>query len=123
MKENILLKVKEFKDDEAIVVGYQEKVSNQREAVYVDGYLTRPGVGREGFVMCDTLGSFILEFKGQTMRCGSGLNDEMRAEVWANQDTYLGKMVKFKYMAHGVKDLPRHPIFLGFRDPDDLDAN
>ena len=77
--------------------------------------------GAAGHVLMDTLGSFILENKnGETFKCGSGLNDELRKEIWDNQDQYLGQLVKFKYMAHGVKDLPRHPIFLGFRDPDDM---
>jgi DNA ligase-1 len=27
----------------------------------------------------------------------------------------IGKLVKYKYFAIGVKDAPRHPVFLGFR--------
>ncbi len=120
VKDNIILKVKQFKDAEAKVIGFQEKMSNQNEPVRNQwGYIERKG-GADGFVPANTLGSFILELNGETFKCGSGLNDEQRQTIWDNQDDYLGKLVKFKYMAHGVKDLPRHPIFLGFRDEDDI---
>ncbi len=120
VRENTLLKVKRFRDDEGTVIGFVEKMSNQNEAVRnAIGGLDRKG-GKAGHIPCDTLGSFILDYKGQTLKCGSGLNDEMRKEIWENRDKYLGKLVKFKSMEVGVKDLPRHPIFLGFRDEDDI---
>jgi DNA ligase 1 len=120
VKENIILKVKQFSDDEGTVVGFVEKMSNQNAPVRnAIGGLDRLG-GAAGMVPCDTLGSFILDYKGQQLKCGSGLNDEMRKLIWENRDEYIGKLVKFKSMNHGVKDLPRHPIFLGFRDPDDV---
>ena len=120
VKENIILKVKKFLDDEATVVGFVEKNHNQNEPVRNQwGYIERKG-GQGGLVPAGVLGSFILEKNCQTFKCGSGLNDELRKEIWENQDEYLGKTVKYKFMSHGVKDLPRHPIFLGFRDPDDM---
>jgi DNA ligase-1 len=120
VKEGIILKVKEFIDDEGVIVGFKEKMSNQNEAVRNQwGYIERKG-GRGGFIPANTLGAFILDYNGQQLQCGSGLNDEQRKDIWENQDAYVGKLVKFKYMSHGVKDLPRHPIFLGFRDPDDM---
>ena len=65
VKENIILKVKEFLDDEATVVGFTEKMSNQNEAVRdVLGRIERKG-GSAGMVPCDTLGSFILDYKGE----------------------------------------------------------
>ena len=120
MKSNTLLKVKRFRDDEARVVGLVEKNHNQNEPVRNQwGYIERKG-GQAGLVPAGVLGSFILEKDGQTFKCGSGLNDELRKEIWENQEKYLGVLVKYKHMTHGVKDLPRHPIFLGFRDPDDM---
>ena len=120
VKENTLLKVKRFRDDEGTVVGFVEKMSNQNAPVRnAIGGLDRLG-GAAGMVPCDTLGSFVLDYKGQQLKCGSGLNDEMRKLIWENRDEYIGKLVKFKHMEHGCKDLPRHPIFLGFRDPDDI---
>ncbi len=120
VKENILLKVKEFKDSEGVVTGFKEKMHNFNEPVRnIFGHIERKG-GQGGLEPAGVLGSFIIEWEGQELKCGSGLNDEQRKEIWDNQEKYVGKLVKFKYMSHGVKDLPRHPIFLGFRDPDDM---
>ena len=121
VKENILLKVKKFLDAEGIVVGFKEKMSNQNEATLdAFGHTERKG-GKDGMVPANTLGAFrLMLHDGSEVSCGSGLNDAQRKEIWDNQDKYLDQFIKFKYMAHGIKDLPRHPIFLGFRDIDDM---
>jgi DNA ligase-1 len=68
-----------------------------------------------------TAGTLIVkDADGRSFGVGSGLNDQQRQEIWDNKDQYLGKLVKYKYFSHGVKDLPRHPVFQGFRDPDDM---
>ena len=123
-KEGILLKVKEFADAEATVVGFNEKLSNQNELkTDVFGYAER-STEKAGMVPAGTLGSFHVKMTdGREFNCGSGLNDEQRLEIWNNQDEYLGKMIKFKYMQIGVDKktgVPRLPIFLGFRHPDDV---
>ena len=121
VKENILLKVKKFLDAEGVIVGFKEKMSNQNEPTLdAFGHTERKG-GKGGLVPANTLGAFrLMLHTGQEVSCGSGLNDELRKEIWDNQDKYLDQFVKFKFMEHGVKDLPRHPIFLGFRDIDDM---
>ena len=121
VKENIILKVKQFMDAEGVIVGFKEKMSNQNEATTdAFGYTERKG-GKDGMVPANTLGAFrLMLHTGQEVWCGSGLNDELRKEIWENQDKYREQFVKFKFMSHGVKDLPRHPIFLGFRDIDDM---
>ena len=47
------------------------------------------------------------------------MTDEEKEEVWKNRDSYLGKMIEWKGMAHGMKDVPSHPVMLRFRE--DLD--
>jgi len=41
-------------------------------------------------------------------------------EFWGARDELIGKLKKYKFMPHGVKDAPRHPVFVGFRDACDL---
>ena len=121
VKENIILKVKKFLDAEGVIVGFKEKMTNLNEPTLdAFGNMERKG-GKDGLVPANTLGAFrLMLHDGHEVSCGSGLNDEQRKEIWDNQDKYLDQFVKFKYMAHGIKDLPRHPIFLGFRDIDDM---
>lgn len=120
-KEAYMLKVKRFDDAEAKVVGFVELEHNNNEAEQDAFGRTKRSDKKEGKVGAGVLGKFILELPdGKQFGCGTGLTAEQRKEIWENQDSYLGKLVKYKYFAHGEKDLPRHPVFLGFRDEEDL---
>jgi hypothetical protein len=44
---------------------------------------------------------------------------ETRKNLWAAKP--FGEIIKFKYLAAGMKDLPRHPSFVDFRSPLDMD--
>jgi DNA ligase-1 len=116
-----LLKVKDFFDAEATVVGFAEKMTNNNPQQLDNFGHKKRSTSKQGLVGAQTLGSLIVQDTlGREFKIGSGLDDAMRKEIWNNQPNYLGSLVKYKYMAHGVKSLPRHPIFLGFRDPLDL---
>lgn len=120
VNDNILLKVKRFLDDEAELIDIQEKMSNQNpEELDAFGHIKR-SASLEGMVPTGVAGTLIVRTKdGMEFGIGSGLNDELRVELWNNKEKYLGKLVKYKYFPQGVKELPRHPVFLGFRDPED----
>lgn len=121
VKEGYMLKVKRFSDSEAKVIGFVEFEHNQNEAEKDNFGRTKRSDKKEGKVLGNMLGKFILETpEGLTFGCGTGLSMEQRKEIWENQDKYLGRLVKYKYFEVGVKDKPRHPVFLGFRDPEDL---
>lgn len=120
VNDNILLKVKRFDDDEAELIAIEEKMSNQNLAEKdAFGYVKR-SAALDGMIPMNTAGSLVVKNKdGQIFSIGSGLNDTMREELWNNKNIYIGKLVKYKYFPQGVKELPRHPVFLGFRDKSD----
>jgi hypothetical protein len=121
VRDNILLKVKRFLDDEAVLIAIEEKMHNENEAQKDAFGRTKRSSSIAGLVGANTAGTLIVENKeGQVFGVGSGLNDLMRDEIWNNKEKYLGRLIKYKYFPQGVKDLPRHPVFLGFRDSDDL---
>ena len=121
VKENILLKVKEFMDDEAEIIAFREKMVNTNEGLKDNFGRTKRSSCQDGLKPSGTLGGLILRnSEGLEFSCGSGLNDALRDEIWKNQSKYLGKLVKYKYMSKGIKELPRHPVFIGFRDEIDL---
>lgn len=121
VRDNILLKVKRFVDDEGILIDIEEKMHNENEAQLDAFGRTKRSSSMAGLVGADTAGTLIVENKdGQILGIGSGLNDAMRDEIWRNKEKYIGRLVKYKYFPQGVKELPRHPVFLGFRDEDDV---
>lgn len=120
VNENTLLKVKRFVDEEGIIVGYEELMSNENEAQKDAFGRTKRSSHQAGRVPAGTLGALIIQTPTVKTKVGTGFTFKLRNEIWANRDKYLGAVVKFKYLNHGVKDLPRHGVFLGFRDQDDM---
>jgi len=121
VNDNILLKVKRFEDDEAELIAIEEKMSNQNEIEYDAFGKIKRSSSLDGMIGANTAGTLIVRNKnGQEFGIGSGLTDLMREEIWNNQEKYIGKLVKYKYFPQGVKELPRHPVLIGFRSEDDL---
>lgn len=123
-KERWLLKLKVFLDSEAEVIGLEEQYSNTNELEENELGLSKRSGKKAGKVPAGVLGKFIardirtgIEFKCGT---GQGLTHKLRKKIWEDKSTYMGKIFKYKYQPHGVKELPRLPIWLGFRDRKDM---
>ena len=124
LRESWLWALKPYVDDEAVIIGFEEMLENQNELTYNErGYAERKG-GQAGLVPKGTLGKFICasdkwpETFGVGM--GVGLTFQLRDEIWANPEKYLGKFIKYKYQEVGGKVRPRQPKFMGFRMAADL---
>ncbi len=122
VKEGYLLKLKRFYDSEAIVIGLQEKTHNENEAIKNIFGRTERSSHQENQIPANTLGAFIVkELKtGIEFKIGTGMNDELRKQVWLNQKDYIGKIIKYKAQKVGEKNAPRFPSFIGFRNLKDL---
>ena len=122
VKEGYLLKVKRFSDSEAIVLDFDELMTNNNVA-------TKDAFGRSersshlaNLAGADTLGAILVRdvVSGLEFRIGTGFTAEQRAEIWQHRKSYLGQLLKYKFFSIGVKTLPRHPVALGFRSKDDM---
>lgn len=121
VKQGILLKVKRFVDAEATIVDFNERMHNDNEAtINALGHIERSSHKANKRAAGD-LGAFVaVDAEGVEFKIGAGFTAEQRKQFWADRDRLKGKLVKFKYLSHGSVDRPRHPIFLGFRHPEDL---
>jgi DNA ligase 1 len=120
-KEGYLVKVKPFEDAEATVIGFEEQMENTNEKTTNELGNSKRSSHKAGKVPKDTLGALILhsaEF-GE-FRCGTGLDDALRKEIWLRRDKYDGATVTFRFQRIGMKDKPRIPAFKGFRHIHDL---
>lgn len=120
--EGYLLKLKRFSDAEAVVIGFEERLHNANEATKDNFGRTARSSHQENMVPTGMLGSFLVKSKEFTNQfgIGTGLTEDQRIEFWKERDTLTGKLVKFKYQSYGVKDVPRFPVFIGFRDERDI---
>lgn len=115
--DQCLMKLKRFTDSEARIVGYYEEMANNNVATTDErGYTKRSShqANKSGKGILGGIEVVDLENKWR-FSIGSGFDAAQKAELWALGDQLIGQIVKYKYFAHGMKDVPRHPIFLGFR--------
>ena len=120
--EGILLKMKRFTDDEATVIGFEELKHNNNEAkINALGYTERSS-HKANKIGSGTLGKLVVKSPRwpKSFKLGTGFDDATRKGIWNRRAEFKGKLVKFKYQAAGIKDLPRSPVFLGFRSKDDM---
>lgn len=120
LREQHLIKMKQFITDEGEVIGTYEERQNQNEPERnVLGYMERSSHSAN-FVGKGRLGGLTVKWRDQEFDIGSGFNFAEREQYWMERDSLVGRIVTFKYQAHGMKDKPRTPIFVGFRDKRDL---
>ena len=133
LKGRGLAAIKRFTDAEAVVVDTYEQEENTNEKVTNELGRSKRSSAQAGKVGKGTLGGFTVvanpedadafEVFGTTpfnIGTGLGLTQILRQELWNNREAQVGRIIKFKYQAIGVKDKPRLPIWLGFRDRMDM---
>ena len=119
-REGYLLKVKRFHDAEFEIVGFEEEMFNANEATTSELGRTKRSSHKANKIPKGRLGALVLKYGDTTFNCGTGFNDAERERIWAERDSYLGMLAKIKYFAHGIKDVPKLPSFLGIRDERDM---
>lgn len=124
LREAYLVKVKRFEDSEALITGYEPLYRNLNDAEFDERGYTKRSHASDGKVADDLLGKVVVRDLGTGVEfsVGSGFTEAQRIQLWALRDSNLmGRVIKYKSFKNaGVKDAPRHPIFLGFRDVEDL---
>lgn len=122
-KDGRLLKVKRFIDFEAEVIGVYERMHNGNEATTNLLGRTERSTRKDGMVPMGDLGGLVLRAingpcEGVEFRCGTGFKADQRAELWADTAGHhlIGQTAKIKSFPVGVKDKPRFPVWLGWRD-------
>lgn len=122
-KQQWMLKIKRFTDDEAVIIGFVEKFHNDNEATKdAFGHTVRSS-HKENKRPAGTLGALIVkDIKTDIeFEVGTGFSDEVRQEIWDNQNSWMSKIIKYKHFSvSGVKTRPRFPAYIGVRDPEDM---
>lgn len=120
--DGYLLKVKRFTDAEAVIIGSYEMMHNDNVAEVNELGRTKRASNQENLRAAGVLGGFNVKDAetGVEFSVGSGFNAEQKTNFWADRDNLLGRVIKYKSLHVGAIDKPRHPIFLGFRDKEDM---
>ena len=119
-KEQLSVKLKFFQQNEFEVIGFTERMHNANQAKINELGMQERSSHKDNLIPMNTLGSLILKYGDDSFQMGTGFTDEQRQEIWDNRDKYLGKLASVRYMSVGLKDKPRVPSFIGWRDNDDI---
>lgn len=97
-RHNGILKVKRFYTMDLPIVACEE------------------GSGR----LSGVLGAFVLDYKGNEVRVGSGFTDEQRVQYWSERDNLTGILCEVKYKElsydkHTGAESLQFPVFVGIR--------
>ena len=136
VREGGLLRIKRFIEAEARIIGLVEGETNNNEAQIDErGYTFRTShkANKVGNGMIGSLIGLLLKnvyspfdnkllfAAGQTVTISPGsLTHDERKYYWENQEQIIGKISKFKLFPKGVKDKPRFPNHVCFRNEEDL---
>jgi ATP-dependent DNA ligase len=123
--EGFLLKVKQFEDSEAAIVGYEELMHNDNVATQDAFGRTERSTHQENMRPAGVLGKLVCQYRNAAgnmveFGIGTGFDAKTRAELWVKRDKLKNKIVKFKHQPSGADERPRFPVFLGFRDEWDM---
>lgn len=95
-----LIKLKQFFDDEAEIIGWEPG---------------KPGTQYEG-----QIGAFLCRHKdGTEFGCGSGLTNDIRA---SDPESFMGRLINYTFFERTDDNNPRHPVFKYFRAHEDTDT-
>jgi DNA ligase-1 len=121
-KEGGLIKVKRFEDSEAMILGMEEQMKNNNEKKVNELGRGQRSSHKENKTPKGTLGALVCKdvSTGTQFNIGSGFDDITRDKLWKSKDGLVGQIVKYKSFKIGVKDAPRHPVYLGIRDSTDI---
>lgn len=114
-----LLKVKRFVDSEAEIIGIEEEMHNANEAQTSELGRTKRSTAQAGLIGKGTMGALIVRDvkTGVEFKIGTGFTATDRESFWQARDLHIAckTPIKYKFFPIGVKDKPRHPVFLGLR--------
>jgi DNA ligase-1 len=121
-----LVKLKQYSDDEAVVVGVEYLQRNNNVATTNALGRTERSSHKGGKTTDYTeVGALIVKgitgpYEDITFKIGTGFTQEMRQNLAYEGDDLIGNIVNYIYQDEGAKDAPRFPRFNGFRDPDTM---
>ena len=121
-KEGGLIKVKRFSDSEATVLDVEEQMKNNNEKKVNELGRGQRSSHKANKSPKGTLGALVVKdvHSGVQFNIGTGFTDNIRDQLWEHKEDLINTTVKYKYFDIGVKEAPRHPVYLGIRIPEDM---
>ena len=121
LKEEWMLKVKPFEDFDAKIIGVEQATKVDPNAKKKTNELGRSVTSQKkgDRILIEKASAFLVLYNGLPVKVSLAMPDIEKQRVWKHREDYIGRMIEYKGMLVGAKDVPRHPVFVRFRDDKD----
>lgn len=121
-KSGELYKLKEFATSEAVVIGWEPLYRNLNEKITNALGLSERSSHKGNKVEDELVGALHARdiLSGVQFKVGSGFTLEDRELMYKEREVLNGRVFTYKSAQAGVVDLPRHPVWLGWRSMEDM---
>lgn len=125
-RSGTLVKIKQFADAEAEVIGVEYLQRNNNTATTNALGRTERSSHKAGKITdYFEIGALVVTgingpYEGVNFKIGTGFTQAMRQDLAREGDDLIGRTVNYIYQEEGSQDAPRFPRFNGFRDPDTM---
>jgi len=118
LKEEYCLKVKLFETFDAEIINVQQATEVDSNAERKTNELGRSVTSKKkgDRILINKASAFMVKYNEETVKVSLAMTDEEKEEVWKNKESYIGRIIEYKGMQIGAKNVPRHPVFVRFRD-------
>jgi len=118
LNEGLMFKMKPYITFDAIIIAVEQATIVDPKAIKkkneLGGSVTSKKKGDR--ILVEQASAFTVFFNGFKLSVSLASTHKMSKEIWQNKDKYIGRVIEYRGMVIGMKDLPRHPQFLRFRD-------
>ena len=124
LKEQNAFKIKRFEDSEALVIGMEPEMHNANAAEINELGRTKRSTRQSGLIEKKSMGALTVhdpKFE-KPFNIGTGFSAADREWWYEHWRTVSHREIPivYKYFPVGIKEVPRHPVFKGFRDRRDM---
>lgn len=118
IRENNVFKFKHTTTEDAVVVDYYQRTENTAERIEDAFGKSKTTCSKADDVYIEELGGIVVKNEqGETFNIGSGFSQAERVRYWKDPQQLIGRWCEFKYLKVGIKNKPRQPTFVRWRDP------
>ena len=123
IKEGTVYKIKPYISVDERIVGITQATVVNPDAPRTVNELGRTVTSKlkENRILIPRAACFIVNYEGHKLEVAIGQTEAVRDDIWKNPSNFIGKIIEFKGLVIGSKDVPRHAIMVRFRE--ELDKN
>lgn len=118
MKEGLVYKLKPYKtyDNKVIGIVQATKVDESAEKKINELGYSVTSKKKDDRILIPRASAVWVLHEGEKLKVTLAMTDKEKEYIWNNQKEFIGKTIEYKGLEIGMKDLPRHPTSLKWRD-------